>query len=265
MPAVASCASVLGRLLACSALAACGRIDFDPRDANVHEDAAIASGHDEDRDSIDDSLDPCPHDPTPTADGDGDGVGDACDPNPTLGTEHWIVFATMEPGNIGFDSIGDTTQEADALHFAGDSLDLHVTRALGTVRIQVGFEIRALFGVAQHQVAFGIDRDGAEPYYFTELNENAPLQDFAVISYDAANLYQFLDSTPTLGMHAGRGFVRADAIATGAPELRGQGGWLGELYSAVAPTPAYAGGTAIRMGVNGLDIDLEYLAIIATF
>jgi hypothetical protein len=259
--------NVRSRILACSVLAACGRIDFDPAsttDANLHDDAPLAVGHDEDSDSLPDSVDPCPHDPTPTDDSDGDGVGDVCDPNPGLGTERWVVFATMQAGDQPFDTIAGTTQEADALQFAVMNQNLTLTRAITTMRIQIGFDIRGLFGTGQRQVAFGIER-GAEPYYFIELNDNGAGADLGIVSYDATNGYISLDAEPATSIHPGRGFLRLDAVRGTAPTYTTEGGWLGDLYTATAATPAYGGGSSIRFGFNGLDIAIEYLAIIETF
>jgi hypothetical protein len=258
---------VLGRLLACSVLVACGRIDFEPAtatDANLDDDAAIAVGHDEDGDSLPDTVDPCPHDPAPTGDGDGDGVGDACDPNPGQPTERWVIFATMQAGDQPFDTIAGTTQEADALQFAVMNMSLPLTHAITTMRIQLGFDIRGLFGAGQRQVAFGIDR-GAEPYYFIELNDNGPGAALNVVSYDATNMYVNLDATAVTTIHPGRGFLRLDAGRGTSPTYTAVGGWLGELYTATAATPAYDGGISIRFAFNGLDVAVEYLAIIETF
>jgi hypothetical protein len=262
---------VVGRLLACSLVAACGRLDFDPAsttdattDTKLDDDAAIAFGHDEDGDSIPDAVDTCPHDPTPTADSDGDGVGDVCDPNPAQGTEHWALFATMQAGDVPFSNVTGTTQDADALHVAAMNQDLPLTRVITTTtRIQLGFEIRGLFGTGQRQIAFGVER-GAEPYYFIELNDNGGGADLGIVSYDATNGYVQLDTDPVTSMHAGRGFLRLDAVGGTSPTYTTVGGWLGELYTATAATPAYDGGIAIRTGYNGLDVVIEYLAIIET-
>jgi hypothetical protein len=36
-------------------------------------------------------------------------------PNPTIPTEHWVKFATMQPGDTAFDDLTGLTQEADSV------------------------------------------------------------------------------------------------------------------------------------------------------
>jgi hypothetical protein len=157
-------------LLGLLGLLGCGRLEF----VAMPEADARAPGHDEDGDGLEDAEDPCPHVPGDRADEDGDGVGDACDPHPTTGSDRLVVFSPLMPGDHPFDDLGAFEQQADGLHFAGDTANLGITRALGTTRIEIGFEIHALFGTGQRQVASGIAR-ATEPYYFVELNENGPL------------------------------------------------------------------------------------------
>lgn len=238
------------------AVSGCGRLHFgDTPDA--------PTGHDEDGDGIPDRLDPCPHVAGDLTDTDGDGVGDACDPEPGVPAEHFLVFATMQPGDQPFDDATGFDQEPDALHAAGDA-GTTITLPLGTERVDIGFEIRGLVGSGQHQVGSGIDRDGALPYYFTELNQNTTLADAAIVSYDSTNGYVLLDSRTTNGMHPGVGFLRYDAIAGNSPAFALLTGWTGELYSAHAAAPAYQGGTKVRLVLNGLDIAIRYVAIIET-
>jgi hypothetical protein len=246
----------------------CGRFEFGgvPDAAPDTPIDSSAIGHDEDGDGILDPQDPCPHVAGGIADQDSDGVGDACDPNPAIGTEHYLVFSTLAPGDHPFDSLDGFVQEADSVRYTGDNANLRISRPLATVRIEVGFEIHALFGSGQHQVASGIDRTSPpnDPYYFVELNENGAVHKLGVISYDPVNQYQSLGAVDHNGMHAGRGLLQYDAIATTPRGWRVTAGWIGELYQTGAATAAYDGGDAIRLTFNGLDLSLRYVVIIET-
>lgn len=246
-------------------VAGCGRIDFasqsaPPIDAIAAVDAV--TGHDEDGDGIPDVIDPCPHIAGDTADADGDGVGDACDPNPSTPTESWIAFYTMQPGDQPFDDISAFTQKADSLHLAGSVSPLRITRSLGSIRFDLGYDINALFGTGQHQVAAGIDNAATAEYYFGEINQQMAGNDVAIVSYDITNGYKLLGSMTFPGMHPGSGSFRLDASAMNGHKL--VTGWVGEPYTATAPTPAFSGGGDIRIALNGLDMDVRYVALIAT-
>src|SRR5689334_11034432 len=94
----------------------------------------LSATHDEDGDGLPDLIDKCPQIAGTNADMDGDGVGDACDPNPGSATEHFLLFATMQPGTSPFDA-NDWTQKADSLFgqlssASTMSTNLFVTRAL---------------------------------------------------------------------------------------------------------------------------------------
>jgi len=250
------------------ALAGCGRYHFAQLPGDGAPDAAIdtvdaVTGHDEDGDGIPDSIDPCPHIAGDSTDSDGDGVGDACDPSPTLARDHWLVFSTMQPGDQPFDDASMFEQKPDSLHFVGDLAPI-MTHTFGTVRIDLGFTINGLTGALQHQVAAGVDDSLATVYYFGELNDNAGGTDVAVVSYDMANGYITYDPQTFPSFHTGDGTLRLDAVAGGSPMHTLQAGWVGEAYTSTSPTPGYAGGTVLRLALNGVDIDLRYLALISS-
>lgn len=256
------------RLLGLLALSACGRIDFNERhvsgDAAAVDTAAdtmLSAGHDEDGDGIPDSSDPCPHIAGTAADSDGDGVGDDCDLHPTTATEHWVLFATMQPGDTAFDDLAGIGQEADAVRSASDSSPV-LTMNLTNVRIDMAWDVHAVVGTGQHQIAYGIDQDATSGvYYFGELNDNSMgFHDAAIVSFDSTAGYQQLDQQDPGAFHAGSGFTRLDT----GPTHQLITGWTGEMYTLNAATPAYAGGTYIRFAFNGLDVSIRYLAIIAT-
>lgn len=244
-------------IVACSLLVAgCGRIEFGEV---VAADAGLL-GHDEDGDGITDALDPCPHVGGDAADADGDGVGDACDPAPAIGGERFRVFSTLQAGDHPFTSIDEVAQQDDSLRFAGASLSLRIPLALAKARIELGFEIRALIGAGQHQVASGVE-NASPTYYFVELNDLLSGETVAVVSFDTINGYVALDSEPHGGVHPGVGILRYD-VATSPPSFSVVAGWTGELYSAAAATPAFVGGSEIRVVLNGLDVELRYVVVI---
>lgn len=243
-------AIVVGLLL----VAGCGRLDFEVVAAD-----AVALGHDEDGDGIGDASDPCPHVAGDLADGDGDGVGDACDPDPAAGGDRIRVFSTLQPGDHPFADIGNLVQQEDGLRFAGANQGLAIPLALANARLELGFEIFALFGTGQHQVASGVET--APTFYFVELNDYLGSETVQVVSYDPANQYVTLASAPHGGVHPGVGLLRYD-VSTSPPSYNAVAGWTGELYTAAAATPAFAGGTEVRVVLNGLDIELRYVIVI---
>jgi hypothetical protein len=257
---------VVNRLVLASLLAAgCGRIDF----AELADAGPI--GHDEDGDGIADADDPCPHVALgELADSDGDGVGDVCDPEPTTPGERWIVFSPLTPGTSPFSSSTGWDQKDDALHVVAlgseNNKNLIQNLAVASARLEIGFDILAVVGTTmdQHQVAGGLD--GADPiHYFVELNENdMGTRDVAVVSYDSTTGYAFHGNVPHRGMHAGRGILRYDAHAGSSPTFDVTAGWTAELYSVSGATPGYAGASQVRWTINGLDVDVNYVAIIST-
>lgn len=81
----------------------------------------------------------------------------------------------MQPGDQPFDDPSMFTQEPDALQIA-TNVGSTITRAVGTVRVDIGFEIRGLVGTGQHQIASGIGQAAATTYYFVELNDDVNAQ-----------------------------------------------------------------------------------------
>jgi hypothetical protein len=248
------------RSLALLVLVGCGRVDFDPL-ATIYS----AGGHDEDEDGLPDSIDRCPHVAGDNADGDGDKVGDACDPNPNEPRERFLVFATMQPGDVPFDPKPGLVQGADEVVFAGDTIGIGFDKMLGTVRFDMGFDINALVGTGQHQIAAGIENNAMQaPFYFIELNENSggATKTFALVRYDGT--YTSVATMMHGGMHPGRGLLRFDAKAGNDATFRSTGGWIGEMYVADGATPGYVGGTYVRVAINGLSVAMRYLVLIET-
>ena len=243
-------------------LTACGRLEFDERETTID---SAPPGHDEDGDGIGDLVDPCPHLAGDAADRDRDGVGDQCDPDPDAPTSRFVVFSTMQAGDQPFAAITAFDQEADAIHTATMTTGMSILGTFATVRVDIGFEIRGLVGSTQHQVASGVD-GGSSVYYFTEINENGSIRNVSVTSFDNMNGYLLLGGMNHNGMHAGVGLLRYDATlpASGTPSHQLVAGWTGELYTGSAATPMYQGGTEIRVVLNGLDVAIRYVVVIAT-
>jgi hypothetical protein len=238
------------------------RLHFEEQANDAGADGSVdvaAVSHDEDGDGLPDSADPCPHVAGDATDTDGDGVGDACDVHPSTPTERWRLFSPLTPGTNPFDQ--PLSQNADSLQVSGDSAFFSLAETLQTVRIDLGFQINALFGTGQHQIAFGLDT-GATPYYFIELNENTSVKDFNLAKLDMS-MYTSVGEAPTAGMHPGTGFIRLDADAT-SQVWTGYGGWIGELYNIMGSTPGYTGAPLVKFAINGLDVDLRYIAVIDT-
>ena len=237
------------------AVAACGRIDFDP--------LAGALDHDEDGDGILDRDDPCPHVAGDLADRDGDGVGDACDPNPSVPTESFLLFATMQPGDQPFDDPSPFEQRADALHLTPGHTDALITRTLATARVDIGFDVYSVAATGQRQVASGIQDPAAATYYFSELNDDPPTRDAGIVQYNTTTGYMILTQNDPGALSAGSGVLRYDANIATKSELLDVI-WNGNAYIENAPTPAYNGGTQIRCAFNGLDMDIRYVVVIVT-
>jgi hypothetical protein len=250
-------------VVACLVAAGCGRIGF----GELSPDAT--AGHDEDGDGLADADDPCPHVAIgDVADGDGDGVGDACDPNPTTPGDSFAVFSPLTPGTNPFAGFAGFEQADDALHVVAlgnsNSKNLVLDLPVASARLDIGFDILEVVGTSmdQHQIAGGLD--APLPYYFVELNENDQgVRDVAIVSYDTTSGYTFLGSVPHGGMHPGRGVLRYDVRVGPSPSIELDAGWIGEMYQTTAATPSYMGSQAPRWTINGLDVDIRYVAVIA--
>jgi len=114
-----------------------------PRDAA----SDALTGHDEDRDGIDDGIDPCPHLASANlGDTDGDGIGDDCDPYPNLlGDERY--FYSFVDGIRDLDVAASFHQVDDAIELVEanqqlQSLYLPIPDA-DDVELELGYQLLA--------------------------------------------------------------------------------------------------------------------------
>jgi len=140
----------VSRLVWLLALASCDRLlgldsipplhdaPIDVRALDALPDGLVLSGHDEDNDGIDDTIDLCPSDfdqTMPQPDADGDGVGDACDPHPDLPIDYIAYF--------------------DPLISFGPWHQLAGTWTSGSDDVSVGFQGNSSMALLEHGVTDG--------------------------------------------------------------------------------------------------------------
>jgi hypothetical protein len=238
-------------------LAGCGRLDFTARGADASADTI--TGHDEDGDGIPDAIDPCPWVASDMTDSDGDGVGDACDPDPGQ-TDTLALFAPLTPDLpvVFSDGIGSWSQRADTLYNDNGGLANTIPQPLDHTVVEVGFEIDSATSTFQHQIALGTT-SSLKPFYFVELNDNMGAYDVAVSDYDGTS-YNMLASQDPGAMHPGVGLIRL--TTDGTPSFTIDAGWVGQMYHATAATPGFVPGVMPRLILNGLEIELRYIAVI---
>jgi hypothetical protein len=239
-------------------LAGCGRLDFT---AAAPDAAALdgVTGHDEDGDGIPDAGDPCPWIAGDATDSDGDGVGDACDPDPD-GVDTIALFAPLTADRpVPFsDGLGSWSQRADTLYLNDGSVANILPQPIDHTVVEVGFEIESIPGMFQHQIAIGTT--GASlPFYFVELNDNMGFHDVAVADYDGTN-YHMLSAQDPGSIHTGLGLIRL--TTDDKPSFTIDAGWVGQMYEASAGTPAFVPGETPTLILNGLELELRYIAVI---
>ncbi len=244
------------------ALAGCGRVGFDApsSDGSVGSDVLLAN-HDEDRDGIDDSLDPCPHIAGTSDDDDGDGVGNACDPSD--GLEHialFDAFTTLDP-SVTLDPqwrLGDDELVLDDTGFRTVNRRFSITDA----DIWIGMTIESLATPDDHQIIIHASAGTEQPRYFGQLYRTPTINEQGIVSYDDV-AFMTIDSAP---LGAG-GIPLGDltlhlAIAPGADAVWTTS-WNGASYTSRGPTPAYTGSPRVRFVMSGMTGAIRYTCIIA--
>ena len=274
------------RFVALIALAGCGRFGFDVVPNRTDDggsgiaDSAIdvvPLGHDEDGDGIPDVTDVCPHLTGTQTDGDGDGVGDDCDPNPVIGGDAILVFATMGPGDqpfsIGALTDGVVTQLADALLFDGDLAtggdnnlfgSLTMPIVLADARVAIGFDLLAIIPGSdsnQNQIAMAVYDQ--PPNYFVELNQIPGIFDNAQVThFDGSTFVQSNSANLATGMHAGALFFQTtQRVGQG---VRLDVAWPGEPYVAEVMDAEYQGAVRIELNFNNVHFEIDWLVVISS-
>ena len=239
---------------------ACGRIGFTDVDAHLGDILGVV-GHDEDGDGLIDTLDPCPYIAGDSADSDGDGVGDACDPHPQEPIDHWTLFSPCTPDNpppMAFDASTQLLDSIDAMNTSG-----HILVPVANTRVAMGFTIvERVAALEQHQIAMGPD---LLPYYFVELDDNlgdTVAHTAVVLANQATGMYDFEGRVPlATDVHLGSGSIVTDFDTIGS-QFTTDAGWQNERYMVSGPAAGYVGAPTLRFVFNGLDVHVEWLAVI---
>jgi len=124
--------------------------------------------------------------------------------------------------------------------------------------------VHAVVGTGQHQVSFGFDDSTGTntEYYFVELNQNDPMRDAAIVTYDATNGYVLRSTMDPGDLHGGSGYNRVDIAPANMSAVIG---WTpSELYSLSTPGTGYTHTDKIRFSLRGLDVSIRYVAIITS-
>ncbi|HEY5922118.1 MAG TPA: hypothetical protein VIV11_10630 [Kofleriaceae bacterium] len=246
------------------AVAACGRVGFDPLDL----------GHDEDEDGIADTDDVCPHVPDAQADGDGDRVGDACDPNATEPRDRISLFATMRSGDQPLNptfTTGTFEQRDDSLELVGVDPNGHVSAHLemplvvGDVRLAIGFDvIDRIDPTPQNQFAVGIKQ--GLPFYYVELNESVielpPYHLASITGWDGTIFFAGDARDLVSNLHPGPVFFQTtQRVGTG---VRFEVAWPDEPYVAEVLDAIYQGGTELEININNIHVEIRWLCVITS-
>ncbi|MBA3540165.1 MAG: hypothetical protein H0T79_11100 [Deltaproteobacteria bacterium] len=248
--------------LAVVALAACGRVGFEPGPADG------AFGHDEDGDGVADVTDVCPHLPGAQLDRDGDGIGDDCDPEPDLDHQRLVRFATLTPEDQPFtlNMEGAWSPGADSIHTDGSAYaQLRYDVPLTSGRIAIGADLTSVVGTDQHQFALSVEGPSL-PRYYVELNELAA-DDFswaAITIFDGTTYMSPATEALPQGIHTGEVTLQHTFVAGSSPRVTLDGGWPGEPHHVELDAPGYEGGTGLIVSINSLVVDIRYVWIIAT-
>lgn len=255
--------------LAIVLLAGCGRIGFDPT-----EDAgAVALVHDEDGDLIDDDGDNCPFlANTDQADQDGDRVGDACDREPANARQHLTYFNALRPSDpaLTVTGFGTWTRGPDGYLFDGDppqgrNGQLTANVPVTDAEIWLGATIRSRVATAPGwQVAIAlVDQTANNPYYYGQLYDDASNRVLSVSEWTGSNYFDRGNQALASGVHPGEVDLLL-AVRTQPLQIDVIGGWPGERYQTAAVAPNYASADRIVIPIEGLVLELHYLAIVTT-
>jgi hypothetical protein len=228
----------------------------------------MAKNHDEDADGVDDGCDVCPHVPDPAQlDSDGDGVGDACDPEPTNPRQHFVLFATMQPGDQPFtpSTIGGSWQQlADSYAYDGGGYGglLYSTPVQSAV-VAMGFTITGETNGAgvQHQIAL-YPNPGDGTWVEGGFNGVAnTIPELTMVYFDGASFHTLESVTTANGIHAGEAKLFGTYVDGVSASV--SGGWPGEPYAVDGAATTYHGGAKIQLDTNNVAYAIEWACVIA--
>lgn len=225
------------------------------------------TGHDEDGDGRADTYDVCPHLADDGTDSDGDFVGDACDPQPALGLQRWILFEPMlDAASSEFQVGSPWVQNADSISGPNSSNQVQLIRDSMLLAAQVIVGLDIINVDPTHQLAIVIRDSGGVPYNYVELFNGGAGPRLQVMEFDGTN-YNLVKGVP-LGAGTttplGRGSLRLGAQVFGmqsmvlAADIAGVSGFVMEQ------TPSYAGGRFLLLGFTDAAVEIHYVAIIGS-
>ncbi len=244
-------------------LAACGRFGFASVDHSGNGDA----GGDGDSGSRSDAPKVCAMPSNHDEDGDGDGIGDACDPEPTNGRQHLVLFASMraadQPLNTAM-STGTWTQNADSIRYDGTAYGgLYMTLAMTNAAFAMGFTVHSAPGTGvQHQLSLyprGVAT--GSPFVAVELNQQpTAMAPNAEIPYYDGAAYTILQAQQVGAWQAGTVTLQGTGVIGQSMQL--DASYLGMPYMLNAATTMYQGGAMLQLDINHLDIDVDWVWIV---
>jgi hypothetical protein len=222
---------------------------------------AVSCTHDEDADGAADCVDLCPHIAGSQLDGDGDGVGDDCDPDPTR-TNRLLTFIPFDFAKSLTLAGDDTFQETgELLHVDGTGrTEARLELAIGEVEIWVGGRINDATSTDERQVGIlpNPSPGGTEPYFYSDLYQFMTNDSrIHVAEYDG-NTFAALDTVPVGAFPTGAFVLRMSGRTTGVTTTLE----AGSTFTSTAAA-SFTGSTGVTFVFSFLDLDVEYIAIVA--
>jgi hypothetical protein len=256
--------------IACSV--GCGRVAFDrlPSDGEPGDGTlpcAMAVGHDEDHDRVDDGCDLCPHvADVDQANLDGDGVGDACDPS-AVTREHIAYFDPFVARRSEWVITGATDPIYDGERMLVPMAGVTFARfpwIPGRDVYVLGGEIRAGAASGKRQVSLQLRHPTLAQAYYCEI----------YVSSGPGNPQVSLTSTTD-----GIGFVSDDlqivqgpladqplrmTLVNAPPTYACNVPWRGADTDLTGTFPPSIVPGTVALVLSGVDLELEYLIAIRT-
>jgi hypothetical protein len=271
---------VIGRVLVVAALAGCGRLGFGPDmpgddmpalvDAAADDGAlidtsstacAMAVGHDEDGDGVDDGCDVCPQITDNQLDSDADRVGNSCDLATTQETRMFFDPAIAKRPGWRYDA--NQTLNGDSITLPG-TVGASVVMFAGTpghTVVEAGGRISAT-DAGDHQLAIHVGREGSTNYY-CELYEAGGSMN-AKLTLNNAGVYSNINATPVPGPLTAGSTIRL-VFEHAPPNLRCVVWWNGVRYQAATTTaPGVVPLEQIYLAANGIDAEIQYFVQLST-